>query len=592
MTLEITLTLAILLITAIFFIFEILRVDLVAMICLLLLGWTKLVSVEDLFSGFSSNAVIAMMSVMVLGKGISKTGAMDRFANFIIKKAKASKSKLIFMLSITVGGLSGFIQNIGAASLFLPSLLEISKKEKISPSSIIMPIGFCAIIGGTLTMIGSGPLLITNDILQREGYAPFFIFTVTPVGLILLLIVSLMFLVFGKYLLPSKSGDVDEGESAQKELVEYFDLNQSIHNYRVSEESNLCGKTIEEAKFWQSRNLHVIAVSGDKGLSYIPWRGELLKAGQLIAIMGEKSNVESFAKQNSLVQISRDIIKDYNETNFAEIIISPRSSIINKTIREYSFRKNHSLEPILLISNNELIKEDFSDKKLKAGDVIIVYGNNTHISNLRTNKNFFIPTPLDYTKKDRENAKKALTCFGLALLMVLFGMPVSLSFASGAVLLVLTKTLDLSELYGAIEWKVVFLVAALMPLGIAMEETGTAEYLASNLFGFVSDSPTIIIYFLIAILSTIFSLFMSNVGAIVVLAPMIFSISKFTSLDPRVALLLAAVSTANSFILPTHQVNALLMGPGGYKVRDYLKAGGVVTAVFLLISVMMFTVLY
>ncbi len=591
MTIEIALTLAILIITAIMFIFEIVRVDLAAMICLLLLGWTRLVGVEDLFSGFSSNAVIAMMSVMVLGKGISKTGAMDKFANFIIKIAKSSKSRLIFMLSITVGTLSGFIQNIGAASLFLPSLLEISKKEKISPSSLIMPIGFCAIIGGTLTMIGSGPMLITNGILQREGYEPFFIFASTPIGITLLLVVSVIFLLFGKYLLPSKSDDFEE-DSEQEEIIDYFDLDKSIYNFRVSNMSNLCGKTIEEAKFWGDERLHVIAVSGDKGLSYIPWRGEVLKAGQLIALMGDDEDVKEFAKENSLESINRDIIKDYNKTNFAEVIISPRSSIVGKSIREYSFRRNHSLEPLILISNNEWIKEDFSDIKLKAGDIIVVYGSNSHISNLRTNKNFFIPTPLDYTKKDRENAKKALACFGLAIIMVLSGMAVPLSFATGAVLLILSKTLTLDDLYNAIEWKVVFLVGALMPLGVAMESTGTAKYLASNLFGFVSDSPIIVIYFLIAILSTLFSLFMSNVGAIVVLAPMIFSISQFTSLDPRVALLLAGISTANSFILPTHQVNALLMGPGGYKVRDYLKSGSIITVVFLVISVTLFTFLF
>ncbi len=591
MTLEIALTLSILLITAIFFVFEIVRVDLAAMICLLLLGWTNLVGVEKLFLGFSSNAVIAMMSVMVLGKGISKTGAMDRFADFVIEKAKSSKSRLIFMLSITVGVLSGFIQNIGAASLFLPSLLEISKKERISPSSIIMPIGFCAIIGGTLTMIGSGPLLITNDILQRRGYDPFFIFAVTPIGLTLLIVVSGIFLFFGKYLLPSKSSEFEQ-DNAQKEIIDYFNLDQSVHNYKVSEESNLCGKTIEEAKFWIDKRLHVIAVSGDKGLSYMPWRGEVLNAGQLIAIMGNDKNVEKFAKENNLEEIDQNILKDYNEINFAEIIIPPRSSMIDKSIREYSFRKNHSLEPLILISNNELIKEDFSDHKIKPGDILVVYGNNSKIANLRTNKDFFIPTPLDYTKKDRENSKKALASFGFALVMVLFGMPVPLSFVSGALLLVLSKTLDLNDLYDAIEWKVIFLVAALMPLGVAMEETGTAQYLASNLFGFVSDAPIIFIYFLVALLSAFFSLFMSNVGAIVVLAPMIFSIAEFTQLDPRAALLLAGISTANSFLLPTHQVNALLMSPGGYKVRDYLKSGSVITTVFLLISVVLFTVLF
>ncbi len=590
MTNEIILTLGILVFTAFMFITEIVRIDVAAMITLLLLGWFNLVAIEELFSGFSSNAVISMMAVMVLGKGISKTGAMDGFAKFIIAKAKSSKEKLILLLSFAVGIMSGFVQNIGAASLFLPSMIEIAREKKLSPSQIIMPIGFCAIIGGTLTMIGSGPLLIANDLLLGQGYEPFFIFAVTPIGLSVLIVVAFTFYFFGNKFLPEKSVSSKIEEDYQKKLVEFYQIERNIANFVVSENSELIGKTIEEANFWVGKSLHVIALSDDDGINYIPWREKVIKKNQIITLMGDSNEIKGFAEKNDLKSIDKDIFPTDSEVGFVEVMISSRSNLVDKTIKEYNLRKTHGLEPIVMVSNQEVISDDMSNIPIKQGDTIILYGHLEKINQLRTNDDFIVATPIDYTFKDRANSKRAIFSFGLSLLLVLLGFSISLSFVTGALLLVISQTISVKELYEAIEWKVVFLVAALMPLGIAMENSGTASYLANSIFGFVVGSPSAIIFLMIAILSAFFSLFMSNVGAVVVLAPMILSISNLTGIDYRYALLLAAVSTANSFILPTHQVNALLMGAGGYSIKDYLKSGGLTSIIFLIVTVSIFSI--
>ena len=197
-------TVLIILVATVFMLaFEIIRIDIVALICMLALSWTGVLTPQEALSGFSSNAVIAMMAVMILGHGISKTGVMDQFSRAVLKKVGVSRPRIIGLMSLSVGMLSGFIQNIGAAALFLPGILNISRRGKIPASALIMPIGFAAILGGTLSMVGSGPLILINDLLRNAALEPYRLFSVTPVGMLLLLFGIGFFLLFGKFVLPN-----------------------------------------------------------------------------------------------------------------------------------------------------------------------------------------------------------------------------------------------------------------------------------------------------------------------------------------------------------------------------------------------------
>jgi di/tricarboxylate transporter len=194
----IIIVLIILSVTAILLVIDVVRIDIVAIGCMLALGWSGILDSQEMFSGFSSNAVIAMLSVMILGRGIARTGIMDEFSKFIISKAGTRKRNLVGLLSLSAGFLSGLIQNIGSAALFLPGIMQVSRSTKIPASSLIMPIGFAAILGGTLTMVGSGPLILVNDLLKTEGHEAYNLFSVTPVGIVLLLSGIGYFLLFGK----------------------------------------------------------------------------------------------------------------------------------------------------------------------------------------------------------------------------------------------------------------------------------------------------------------------------------------------------------------------------------------------------------
>ena len=587
--------LIILVATVVMLIFEIVRIDIVALLCMLALGWTGVLTPQEAISGFSSNAVIAMMAVMILGQGIAKTGIMDQFSRAVLKKVGTNRPRMIGLLSLSVGILAGFIRSIGAAALFLPGILNISRRGKIPASALIMPIGFAAILGGTLSMVGSGPLILINDLLRNAALEPYRLFSVTPVGLLLLLFGIGFFFLFGKFVLPysETSGKI---VSEQEKLINALHLPYNIRHYIISPNNPLIGKTTEQSGVWAKFNLNIIGISRGRDVEYAPWRETKFEAGQELALLGNEENVKKFASEFNLELKERHgrfaSLTDPEKSGFAEVIIPPRSEMIGQIIRKYSLRKRHAVEPVMLFSKGEEIRGDFSDHEVVSGDTIIVYGLWEKINDLKSSANFVVATPFSIEKKDQSKTWVAVLCFVAAIGLALAGFSISMAFFTGAIAMVLTRVLDIQEAYHSIEWKVVFLLAGLIPLGVAMQKTGTAAFLAEQMMTLVQGKHPVFLVLTVAVLSTLFSLSMSNVGAIVVLAPLVMSMAQIGGFDPRPLALMAAVCAANSFVLPTHQVNALLMSSGGYRNADYVKAGGGMTLLFILIVVTVFYLFY
>jgi di/tricarboxylate transporter len=588
---DIIIVLIILSVTVIMLVLDLVRIDIVAIGCMLALGWSGILNPQEMFSGFSSNAVMAMLSVMILGRGIARTGIMDKFSKFIISKAGTRKRNLIGLLSLSTGILSGLIQNIGAAALFLPGIMQVSRRTKIPASSLIMPIGFAAILGGTLTMVGSGPLILVNDLLKNEGHEAYNLFSVTPVGIVLLLSGIGYFLLFGSKVLPKKKdGETDKTE--QEKLVEKLNLPHNIKLLTVTSESSLAGKTTEGAGLWKTYHVNLLGLGKGDDVVYAPWREAKFEEGQTLAVMGSSENMKQFSKDFQLedVSVSRNFSNAFNphDSGFAEVIVPPGSELAGKCIREYSLRKRYAVEPVILFNKGERVEGDFSDAEIRPGDTLIVYGRWVNIKGLKESADFVVLTGFEVDKKDKSKTWPAIGCFVFAITLAMVGFPISMAFLTGALCMVLTRVLNIGEAYEAIEWKVVFLLAGLIPLGVAMQKTGAARFLAESIMSIVIDLHPVFIVLMVGVLSTTFSLFMSNVGAIVVLAPLVIGMAGIAGMDPRPLVLMAAVCAANSFILPTHQVNAFLMSSGGYRNADYLKAGSGMTILFLIITVLMF----
>lgn len=574
---------------------DLLRMDIVAMLCMLTLAWTGVLAPQAALSGFSSNAVIAMMAVMVLGRGIARTGLMDRFARLVLRFAGDHQTRLIALVSAAVGLLSGLIQNVGAAALFLPALLAIARRRRLSVSRLIMPVGFAAILGGTLTMVGSGPLILTNDLLANAGLETYGLFAVTPVGLVLLAAGIGYFALLGEHVLPGSEPRENETES-QQEVIETWELPFSIWHYRTPEDSSLVGKTPEEAGIWGSHNLNVVGITRDGAVDYAPWRETRFEPEQDLAILGEEEDVRAFADRHGLDAVAKPgrfaALDDPNSAGFAEVVIPPRSSIVGETLRSFGLRRRYAVEPVMLYHEGKPIEGDFSDIAIAAGDIFVVYGLWEKIQDLKATEDFVLLTHVNVERRRESKAWIAALCFGLAVALAMTGFSIATAFFSGAVAMVLTGVLGIEEAYDAVDWKVVFFLAGLIPLGLAMEQTGTAALLAEAVMGMTAGYHPILLLFAVAMISTVFSLFMSNVASTVILAPLVINMAEIGELDPRPLALLVAVCAANSFLLPTHQVNALLKSPGGYRNADYLRSGGGMTLLFLVCVITVFYVFY
>jgi di/tricarboxylate transporter len=570
----------------IMFSIEKIKNDVAAIIIMLSLAWTKVIPLDQAFSGFSSNAVISIMGVMIIGYGIEKTGIMDSLAQLIIKKTGTKENIITATVMIVTGIISTFMQNIGAVALFLPAVKQIGNKSGISHKRLIMPLAFAGILGGTLTMVASGPLIILNDLLSNGGHDGFGMFSVTPIGLALLTAGVLYFFFSSRFVLP---GDDEETGLREDELLDIYNLPKKIYEVDLESVSTLIGKTIEELEIWKDSGIHILALSDSGSKIYIPWRKTTFKEGQTLAIFGEEDQIKKFFTEFDLKHKDKlntfKELGDDKEAAFAEIILPPDSDLKGKTIEEISFRKNYKIEPIIYIDNQGK-RLDLMDWEMKSGLKAIVFGRWEDLTSLKESKDFVvisqIKPPVEISRADKKI--HAMLILAVAIVLIILGFPLPLSFLSAAMLMLFTKVIYAEELYKAIDWKTVFLLAGLIPLGTAFEQSGAAKLVAEAIINVIESWNVIFILLVIGVITSFFSLFMSNVAATVLMVPLILIMGESFGIDPRGLALLVAVAASNSFIIPTHQVNAYVVGAGNYKNSDFMKAGGIMSIIFLLVS--------
>lgn len=569
---------------------EVVRIDVVALLAMLGLVWTGSITADEARSGFASNAVLAIIGVMIMGRGLYKSGITETIAQFILRVAGKGKRRIISVVSVTVGLMSAFIQNIGAAALFLPVMTGIAKREQISVSSLLMPMGFAALLGGTLTMVGTSSLIVLNDLLTSRGLDAFGLFAVTPVGVVLLLVGIAYFFVFGDAVLPARPEEQPTASPGQR-LLSIWGLSDSIFTFRVPPGSPLVGKSVEESKMGAKYSVNLLRVYDDDTSDYNVWEDYHVEAGQHLVVQGHKDDVWSFADENGLefLEQAEKTIPE-GRSGYLEVVIPARSSLVGKTIREVPLREQYNAQVVLYFSESEVVEGDVTDRQIRSGDTLVLQGKWESLQFFKESEDFITVTPFEYEPKHPEKAWIAVGSFvGAVLAVMTLGLPISIGFLTGAVAMVLGGVLTIEEAYRSIEWKVIFLIAGLIPIGIAMQTSGAAAFIAENLVTLIEGVPAFGILFVLGMLMTLFSLVMSNVAATVLMVPLVLELAGIGGLSAQVLVLQVGLCAANSFILPTHHVNALLMTPGGYRVADYLKAGSILSVLFVTVST---TVLY
>ncbi|MGD8619143.1 MAG: SLC13 family permease, partial [Gammaproteobacteria bacterium] len=569
-----------------------------------------LVDTRHLFDGFSSNAVMSIIAVMIIGAGLDKTGIMSKVAGFILRVGGTGEARIIPIISSTVGIISSFMQNVGAAALFLPVVSRISARSGLPMSRLLMPMGFCAILGGTVTMVGSSPLILLNDLMLTSNRAlppeqqmdTWSLFSVTPVGLALVVTGILYFVLAGRYVLPSGANmNGTKSSDTMQYFQDIYGLDYSLFEVVVPPESTLCGKNLDDIE--KQERIRVIAALCQEELCIGPGslaRDVGIEAGTVLGILAAPYNLKSFVEHYDL-QLRRDI-ETFTEalaatrSGIAEVVIPPGSSLVGKSARDVWLRKTYGIAMVALHRNGETLREGegIRDLPLQAGDTLVVHTTWEALARLEQNRNFVVvTTEFPHEELRPKKVYWAGLFFGIALFLVLFtDIRLSIALLTGAVGMILSGVLSVEEAYKAVSWKTVFLLASLIPLGLAVETTGTAKWIAEQTLAVVGDMPLWVIQAAVAVLATFFTLVMSNVGATVLLVPLAVNIAIGAGANPAVFALTVAIATSNSFLIPTHQVNALIMGPGGYRVPDFMRAGGVMTVLFLVVSLLVLNLLF
>lgn len=603
LTFQIASVLGLLLLTVYLFVSEVVRVDVAAVLVMSLIGLASLFPVFDsitdpleLFAGFSSNAVMSIIAVMIIGEGLDKTGLMTQITGWILRIGGRTERHLVALISGTVGITSSFMQNVGAAALFLPVVSRIASRTGLPISRLLMPMGFCAILGGTVTLVGSSPLILLNELIlssnrmlpDADHMRTFGLFSVTPVGLALLAMGIGYFMLVGRWLLPAvKVSTESSGTAAYFQRV--YGLHADVFEVGVSPQSPLVGTAIGQLESEYRVGIIATHFRGRTRLS--PSRDVLIEGPAVLAVMGAEKSVRSFAEQNGLNL--RDDLRHFSEdlsrakSGISEIVIPPYSEHIGKNLSELWFRKTHDISVLAIHRGEEAITESVRDTRLQAGDALVCHSAWEALARLEKDRNFVVLTT-DYPHEELRPQKLgfAVLFFMLALGLALFSdLRLSVSLMIGAVGMIVSGVLSMDEAYQAVSWKTVFLLASLIPLGQLVESSGTAAWIAEQTLRLVGDLPIWALQATVAGLATVFSLVMSNVGATVLLVPLAVNLALQVGADPAIFALTVAIATSNSFIIPTHQVNALIMSPGGYRVSDYLRAGSLMTVLFLVVSI-------
>ena len=608
LTTDMKLVLALVALTMLLFMFERLRADLVALVVLVLLGLTGLVAPEDLFNGFSSNAVICVIATMILGAGLDRTGALNRLAGWLLRRARGMEKRLL-LLTTTIAGLnSPLMQSPAVMALYLPVASRLSSRTGTPLSRFLLPIAAAIIMGSSLTMVGSSPLILLNDLLVSSnsnlpsGTAvlhPLKMFAPLPVGLALLLLCLAYFHFFGDRLL----GNGEEKSAVtpartQSYFARSYGIEGDVYELTVGAESPLVGMSLGEAEAKHGAPLLLALKTGSDDSRLAPPADARIWVGSVLGVMGPKQEVADFAQNNFLRMSAR--LREFGDlfnpsrAGISEAVVPPNSRFIGKTAGELQLRRQQRLSLLAINRDKEVIGEDVRNVKLHAGDMLVLHSIWTDLAEAARGRDFVVVT--DYPKSEQRphKFKIAMTIFAITILVALSSrIPISIALMTGVAGMLVCGVLKIDEAYSAISWRTVFLMACLIPLGWAVDSTGAAAWVAGGMLDNLPDSlPPWVLEAAIAVITSVFAAMIGNVGSTIVMVPLAINLAIASGGDPTAFALVAALSGSNNIVTLSNPVIAMVSGPAGYTTTKLLRVGLPLVLAYIAVTVLAINLLY
>ncbi|MBS0458853.1 MAG: SLC13 family permease [Proteobacteria bacterium] len=592
--------------TMVMFLFERIRADVVSLVVLVLLGLTGLVAPEDLFGGFSSDAVMNVIATMILGAGLDRTGALNRLASWLLRRAHGMEQRLLLLAQAVAGLNSAIIQNTSATALYLPVVSRLTARTGISLSRLLMPVSAAIIMGGSLTMVGNSPLILLNDLLvsananMPSGAAslqPLKMFAPLPIGLILLAASLLYFHFFGRRLLPQDSPDAVTPARTQSYFARAYGIDGDIFELTVTADSPLVGMSVGDAESQVDAPLLLALLTGNES-RLAPPGDTRIWVGSVLGVMGQRDAISDFAQKNFLRMSSRlralaDLFNP-SRAGISEAVVPPNSTFIGQPSSKLRLRKQHGLSLLAINRDKQVLRDDVRNLPIRAGDMLVLHSIWSDLADAAKSNDFVVVT--DYPKDEQRphKFKIAMAIFALSMLLALSSrIPTSIALMTGVAGMLVAGVLKMDEAYAAINWKTVFLMACLIPLGWAMDSSGTAAWVAGHSIDRLPQGmPPWLIELALALFTTAFSMVISHVGATIVMVPLAINLALAVGGNPTAFALIVALSASNNFITASNPSISMITGPAGYTARDMWRSGGPLTLIYTTIIVVMINLLY
>ena len=611
-------TLGLFVATIVLFLTEWLEVDLVALGLVIGLMITGILTVDEALAGFSSSIVITIAALFIVGGAVMETGLADSISSRIIQFAGQSKVRLLVMIMGTVALLSGFISDAGTVAVMVPAIISISRKKRINPSKLLIPLSFGSLLGGAMTLIGTPPNIVVSDLLSVNGYPSFQFFDFTPIGLALLL-AGIIYMIFtSQWLLPDHkaSKELQRVDSPQ-ELMEVYKLPEDLYRLRVRHGSPLVGTTILESNLGEAFNINVLDINRAElpktrraDFRLVPEEENSvpksvpqtkLEPNDILICQGKLNDISHASAalrlgvQPAQPEDQKSLVND--EVGLAEVLLPPRSRILGKTLVSARFGSLYQLTVLGINRPGHESSLPLKDTILQFGDTLFVQGPWRNIRSLAAQRRDFVVVGQPEDLKGTPPRSKMITAgliLGFMILSLVTGwIPLATTSLLAAFLMIITGCLNMKQAYASVEWKSVILIAGMLPMATALQKVGLvqsgSEWIASSLGG-LGPIPVLAALFLT---TSLFTQVISNTATTVLIAPVALSLALKLGYQPQAFLMTVALAASTAYATPVASpVNTLIMGAGSYRFKDFARIGIPLILISMVITILLLPLLW
>lgn len=583
MTIQIAIVLVLLVLCVVLFAIESIPPDVTALGLVLALIFTNILKPEAAFAGFGSDTVIMIFGLLLLTAALMRTGVMDLAGGAILRFTGTSPLRLLIVIMVASATIGAFMSNTASTAFFVPVVIGLANRAKISPSKLLLPLAFSSILTSSVTLISTSTNIVVSGLMQRYQMKPMGMFELAPVG-IPIAIVGLIYMVFA-----SRLWLADRAVAEEEEL---YGLRPYMTEVLILPDSSLVGKTLAESKLGNELDLTVVRIVRGKS-RYLAPRGDMrIQADDVILVEGPTKEILKI-KDTAGIEIRPDVeLADPTvpeaELGLVEVILLPKSPLIGRTLKGIGFRERYGLQVLGLNRHGEIVREKMSQVPLHLGDILLVQGSRSNIAALSDDNTFRIIGALDEKRPNIKRAPYALAIFLIAMVLATFkvvSFPVAVIL--GALLAFVTRCITPDEAYREIEWKAVILIACMLAFGTAMEHTGTAKYLAGLIVKGAGHLGPVWLLSGFFALTVLLTQPMSNQAAAVVVLPVAVQTASQLGLNPRSFAMMIAVAASCSYLTPLEPSCLMVYGPGRYRFLDFLKIGSILTVLIYLIAIVM-----